>query len=119
MDERSIIRWQRRLKREHPTCTERKSLLEECGWKGGDSGDSAGEKPCLIRKQKNPLDSDRPSHGRRLHSSYERGCQEKKILPAPQEDAGVVTCIQPHLILRLILIHRGVVALAALARRRF
>jgi hypothetical protein len=47
--------------------------------------------------------------------SYERGCQEKKILPAPPEDAGVVTCIQPH----LILIHRGVVGLVALARCRF
>jgi hypothetical protein len=54
-----------------------------------------------------------------LRSSYERGCQEKKILPAPQEDAGVVTCIQPDLILRLILIHRGVIGLATLARRRF
>ncbi len=48
----------------------------------------------------------------RLHSSYERGCQEKTS-PAPREDAGVVTCIQPHLMLR------GVVGLAALARRRF
>ena len=37
MEERSKIRWQHRLKREHPTCTERsKSLIEECGWKGGD-----------------------------------------------------------------------------------
>ncbi len=26
------------------------------------------EKPCPTKKQKNPLDSDRPSHGRRLHS---------------------------------------------------
>src|ERR1700686_2608856 len=69
MDGRSKIRWQHRLKREHPTCTERtKSLNEECGWKGGDSGDSAGEKPCPMKQQKNPLDSDRPSHGRRLHS---------------------------------------------------
>src|SRR2546425_13359767 len=48
-----------------------------------------------------------------LHSSYERGCQEKKLLPAPGEDAGVVTYIQPHLILR------GVIGLAALARRTF
>jgi hypothetical protein len=24
-----------------PTGTERKSLIQECGWKGGDSGDSA------------------------------------------------------------------------------
>ena len=40
---RSIDRWQHRLKREHPTCTERtKALIEECGWTGGDSGDSAG-----------------------------------------------------------------------------
>src|SRR6202035_3581182 len=45
MEPRSIIRWQHRLKREHPTCTERtKALIEECGWKGGDSGDSAGKK---------------------------------------------------------------------------
>src|SRR4029077_20858629 len=44
MKPRSIIRWQHRLNREHPTCTERQSLIEECGWKGGDSGDSAGKK---------------------------------------------------------------------------
>jgi hypothetical protein len=47
------------------------------------------------------------------HSSYERGCQERKLLPAPRGDAGVVTCIQPHLILR------GVIGLVALARRTF
>src|ERR1700680_3092386 len=65
MEERSTNRWQHRLKREHPTCTERESLNEECGWKGGDSGDSAQrEKTCPTKKQKNPLDSDRPSHGR-------------------------------------------------------
>src|SRR6266849_3612804 len=47
MEPRSIIRWQHRLNREHPTCTERtKALIEECGWKGGDSGDSAGKKQC-------------------------------------------------------------------------
>jgi hypothetical protein len=41
----------------------------ECEWKHGDSGNSAGrEKPCPTKRQKNPLDSDRPSHGRRLHS---------------------------------------------------
>jgi hypothetical protein len=28
MEARSKIRWQHRLNREHPTCTERKSLLE-------------------------------------------------------------------------------------------
>src|ERR1700730_1044684 len=37
----------------------------------------------------------------------------KKLLPAPRGDAGVVTCIQPRLILR------GVVGLVALARRTF
>jgi len=34
----------------------------------------------------------------RFHSSYEKGCQGKKYLPAPLRDAGVVTYIQPHLI---------------------
>src|SRR5437868_15512147 len=29
---------------------------------------SAGQKPCATKKEKSPLDSDRPSHGRRLHS---------------------------------------------------
>jgi hypothetical protein len=44
MEERSTNRWQHRLKREHPTCTERNKIAQrECGWKGGDSGDSAGE----------------------------------------------------------------------------
>jgi hypothetical protein len=44
---------------------------------------------------------------------YERGCQVKKLLPAPRKDAGVVTYIQPRLI-------RGrVIGLAALACRRF
>jgi hypothetical protein len=42
--------------------SETKSLNEECGWKGSDRGDWAGEKPCPTKKQKNPLDSDRPSH---------------------------------------------------------
>ena len=46
----------------------------ECGWKGGDSGDSAGEKPCPTKRQSNPLDTDRPSHGRRLHSLTLRRC---------------------------------------------
>src|SRR5271167_1229544 len=51
------------------------------------------------------------------HSSYEKGCQVKKVLPAPLRDAGVVTYIQPHLIPHLIL--RGVIGLVALARRTF
>ena len=50
-------------------------------------------------------------------SSYERGCQGKKLLPAPLRDAGVVTYIQPHLIPHLIV--RGVIGLVALARRAF
>jgi hypothetical protein len=86
---------------------------QECGWKGGDSRRLGREETLANEKQKNPLDSDRPSHGRRLQSSYERGCQEKKLFPAPREDAGVVTYIQPHLILR------GVLGLVALARRTF
>ena len=52
-----------------------------------------------------------------LHSSYEKGCQGQKLHPAPLEDAGVVTYIQPHLIPHLIL--RGVIGLVALARRTF
>ena len=41
MEKRSTNSWQHRLKRERPTCTERKIAHEECGWKGGDSGNSA------------------------------------------------------------------------------
>jgi Transposase IS116/IS110/IS902 family len=41
---RSIIRWQHRLNREHPPCTERTKAHQECGWKGGEGGNSAGEK---------------------------------------------------------------------------
>jgi hypothetical protein len=37
-EQRSIHRWQHLLKRGHPTCTERPSLNQECGWKGGDRG---------------------------------------------------------------------------------
>jgi hypothetical protein len=52
-----------------------------------------------------------------LHSSYEKGCQGKKILPAPLGDAGVVTYIQPHPDSYFIL--GGVFGLVALARRIF
>jgi hypothetical protein len=66
MEQRSTNRWQHRLKREHPTCTERNKIAQrEYGWKGGDSGDSAGEKTLSNEKTKKPLDSDRPYHGRR------------------------------------------------------
>jgi len=33
------------------------------------AADSAGKKPCPTKTEKIPLDSDRPSRGRRLHSS--------------------------------------------------
>src|SRR5258705_13993622 len=49
--------------------------LEECGWKGGDSGDSAERKSCLTNTN-HRLDSDRPSHGRRLHSEPDRWCND-------------------------------------------
>src|SRR5271157_3446236 len=56
MEPRSTIRWQHRLKREHPTCTERtKSLTEECGWKGGDSRRLGGRKNLVDEKQKTHL----------------------------------------------------------------
>ena len=35
MDQRSLLSWQHPLKRERPMCTERKMLIEECGWKYG------------------------------------------------------------------------------------
>src|ERR1700721_849830 len=54
---------------------------------------------------------------RRLRSSYEKGCQGKKLLPAPLRDAGVVTYIQPRPSPHLIF--RGVIGLVALARRTF
>src|ERR1700730_13117881 len=77
-EQRSIIRSQHLLNRVHPTCTERQSLNKECGWKGGDrSGLAQGQelterkrrtKTSLQeekeKKQKNTLDSYRPSHGR-------------------------------------------------------
>jgi hypothetical protein len=44
---------------ERPTCTERKSLITECGWKDGDSLSlGSKEKPCPTKRQKNPVDSD-------------------------------------------------------------
>src|ERR1700731_2315334 len=70
MDERSIIRWQHRLKRERPTCTERTKSLTRVRMEGWRQWLTRPEKkPCPTKKQQNPLDSDRPSHGRRLRSS--------------------------------------------------
>src|ERR1700690_530938 len=51
-------------------------------WGGGRCCRQAGSYPSV--GEKSPL-----------HSSYERGCQEKRLLPAPRRDAGVVTYIQP------------------------
>jgi hypothetical protein len=38
------------MNREHPTCTERKSLNYECGWKGGNRGGLAGRKKFVERE---------------------------------------------------------------------
>jgi transposase len=49
-------------------CTERKSLKQECGWKDGDRGGPARtegiNRKGKQKKEKNTLDSYRPSHGR-------------------------------------------------------
>jgi len=47
----------------------------------------------------------------RLHSSYERGCQEKILSPALAGNQDVVTYIQPCLLIR------GVLDVAILDRR--
>src|ERR1022692_2211029 len=52
-----------------------------------------------------------------FHSPMKKDVKEKRHLPAPLRDAGVVTYIQPHLIPHLIL--RGGIGLVALARRTF
>src|SRR5580700_11358875 len=51
--QRSKIRWQHRLKREHPTGTERKYAQQECGWKGSDSGPLGRRKTLSNEKTKN------------------------------------------------------------------
>ena len=48
-----------------------------------------------------------------VHSSYERGCQEKNFSPPLGKTRVWWTYIQPHLMLR------GVIGLVALARRTF
>ena len=90
MEPRSIIRWQHRLKREHPTCTERtKALIEECGWKGGDSGDSAGKKqrdqqiPKRIPLTPTGLLMEGVYTQNRSMSSIKRDVK-KKVLPRPE-----------------------------------
>ena len=61
--QRSILRLQHLLKRERPTGTERKTVPKRCGWKDGDRGGSAQRQRTHVRKNKNRLDSHRPSHG--------------------------------------------------------
>jgi hypothetical protein len=39
------------MNREHPTGTERKSLTQECGWKGGDIGGLAERKRDRKKKE--------------------------------------------------------------------
>ena len=45
------------MNREHPTGTERKSLTQECGWKGGDRGGLAerGKREKIYGESKKPL----------------------------------------------------------------
>src|SRR4029077_11584261 len=81
-------------KRERPTCTERnQSLLRECGWKHGDSGKlGRRDKSLSNEKQNKPLDSDRPSHGRRFRSEpfgYERNGDATTVDARPFPTAGV------------------------------
>jgi hypothetical protein len=64
-----------------------------------------------------PFESQQPAFLGDYTWSYEKGCQGKKLLPAPLRDAGVVTYIQPRLIPHLM--RRGVIGLVALARRIF
>src|SRR5207302_1291912 len=70
------------LRRTHPgQQTERNDYLADVGH----------ARPCLFRSAQRDA---------RNHSSYERGCQEKKLLPPPLEKTRVwMTYIQPHLIL--------------------
>src|SRR5215468_9398571 len=61
---RAPNRWQHRLKRERPTCTERNdSLLESADGSMATVATRRGEMPCPRKTPKNLLDSDRPSHG--------------------------------------------------------
>ncbi len=57
---------------------------------GLDLGDrySAGETACPMKKQKNRLDSDRPSHGRRFHSNFDlfRLLSHRKPLELIEDD---------------------------------
>jgi hypothetical protein len=71
---RSINRWQHRLKREHPTCTERKNAHTRVRMEGWRQWRLGGKRPCPMKKRQNPLVSDGPSHGRRLHQPLGYWC---------------------------------------------
>src|SRR5579871_1210646 len=72
-NQRAPIRWQHRLKRERPTCTERsESLLESADGSMATVATRREKNSCLGRSTKNSLDSGRPSHGRPLHSERQK-----------------------------------------------
>jgi hypothetical protein len=52
---RSIIRSQHLLYRGRPTCSERKSLIKDCGWKDGDRGGSVKKSGSTERNTKTVL----------------------------------------------------------------
>src|SRR5262250_525265 len=70
---RSPIRWQHRLQREHPTCTERRSLTQSAD--GRVATVSADGMTTLLsnKNAKKLLDSNRPSHGSPLHFLISNG----------------------------------------------
>jgi hypothetical protein len=73
--------------RERPTCTERTKSLTRVRMEGWRQWLTRPEKkPCPTKKQQNPLDSDRPSHGRRLCSltcpQPERVISSDRTVPA-------------------------------------
>ena len=45
------MRWQHRLKRETPNLQRAKMLINDCGWKGGDSGNWAEGESCSVEKK--------------------------------------------------------------------
>ena len=53
MDQRSTNRWQHRPQTRTPNLHRANKIAhQECGWKGGDSGGSAGRKKLVQRKNK-------------------------------------------------------------------
>ena len=67
-------RWQHRLNREHPTCTERRNAHTRVRMEGWRHKQLGIPKSCSHRKKMNTfpqqkrIDTDRPSHGRAMHS---------------------------------------------------